>query len=500
MAARTKAAKGLAWLIGGRLGSAVLSIISTAVLARLLTPADFGVVAATMLVLALANVIFDGAFGINLMRKKELHPADVRTTLTVGLLVSGLLVAILIIASPAIERFFKFQGLAHVLMVCSVVIPFKAVFAIATALLQRAGRFRFIAFATLAGQLFGYILLGIPLSLAGCGVWSLVAAMVMAGFVEALFTSLAAKLSFRPQLDAGVVRDIRNTSLFSVGNMLSWVANTAANTIVGATMGAAGLGLYSRGWKLLDLVVAATADPLSRVVRPMFARLHGEEERLARAFMSALGLAVPGYAVASVLLAIQAPLIVDLALGHQWTATVPVAQILFATLVPRCAFKISEDFAVAIGRSAAAALRQGLYAVLMIAGTLIGVRYSIVAVAFGVSAAITLFYIASMVYAIRVGRISASAVLGIHLKAALLVGAIAVTDLGTLHLLSGLPLLLKHLAGGAVGGLTALILLFSTLRFWLGDEDADYVMKAIATARARLPGLRRAGTDRGDSV
>src|SRR5262249_23207965 len=162
-----------------------------------------------------------------------LREEDVRTTLTAGLLLALLILTTVICVAPLAETFFGYPGLGLVLAVSSATIPLKAVAAIATAKLQREGQFRFIAGRSLRAQAIGYILVGIPLSLLGAGLWALVAAMVVAGAAEATFAAAFARLSFRPAWDRQALQDVRATSLFSVANVMNWIANAGANAIVG---------------------------------------------------------------------------------------------------------------------------------------------------------------------------------------------------------------------------------------------------------------------------
>ena len=484
MSGASKIAQGLLWLVSGRLAGAALSVASTAVIARLLTPADFGVVAAAMVVLSLANVVFDGAFGVNLMRKKVLRLEDIRTTLTTGLLLSFLIVATVVYVAPGVERFFGIPHVGLVLAASSVTIPFKAVFAIAIAKLQRERKFKAIAGTSLFGQFAGYILVGIPLSLLGAKVWALVGALVVAGAAEAGMAAVLARLSFRPAWDLDALRDVRGTSFYSVANVMNWAANVGANAIIGRTMGAGDLGYYSRGWKLLDLLVAATATPLSKVLLPKFSQLHGERERLENALLNALGIVLPTYAVASVLLTLQAPLIVAISLGHQWDATIPVVQVLFATLLPRCGYKVSENFAVAIGKSAAAAVRQGIYAAMMVAGAIAGSSYGIVGVAVGISAAITIFYTISMAYVVSAGKVSGWAVIMVHLKAALLAVCVMLVDGIVLELLGPLSMWAKQLIAGTSGAVAVLGLILAAPRFFLGEANVGSLLQMLDALRS----------------
>lgn len=484
-------AKGMISLVGGRLGNALLSLASTAVLARLLSPGDFGVMAASWILLALANVLFDGAFGQNLLRKRSARVEDVRTTLTLGLMLAMLLVVCIALAAHRIEAFFGFPHLAGVVTVSAIVIPCKAVFAVATSQLQIQGRFGVMASGTVAAAFVGNFLVGIPLGLWGCGVWALVAAAVVTGMAEAAILATSAHLPLRPLLDRQAMHDVFSASYFSLANVMNWAANTGSNAVVGRVMGDASLGLYSRGWKLLDLFVAASATPLSRVLLPSFAKLRDDAARLRGALVDVLALVLPGYAAASVLLTLHAPLIVALALGSKWTGTIPIAQIMFATVLPRCAVKVSENFAVANGRARSTATRQGLYAVLMIGGTLIGTQWGVVGVALAASAAICGFYLVSMRYATRLGGVDILTSLRLHGKALGLAGMIAAADAGTLWLLSAHGLVARHVAAAAAGMLAGIGFAALAPEFWFGARNAAKLRAARAKAAARVARFQR---------
>ena len=475
MTSRSKTLDGFTLLVSGRIGNAFISIISTAILARLLSPNDFGVVSAALLVVALANVIFDGAFGISLVKNSALTEADQRTSLTVALLVSFVLAGLVIVFSPSIETFFRSDAVGDLIAIAALTIPFKAIFAVSSAMLQRAGRFGSIAAGTLVGQLAGNVAVAVPMAFYGMGPWALVVGIMVSGAVEACYVAFRSRVSFYPQLERHALRDLAGSSLFSAANVMNWVANAGANAVVGRSMGFHDLGIYSRGWKLLDLVVGITATPLSRVLLPAFSSRRDDPTRLSGALHQALHIAVPAYACLSAFLVSQAPIIVYLALGPQWGQTTIVAQLFFAALVPRCAFKISENFAVAVGRSGAALIRQFIYATLMVSGAVIGLQYGVSGVALMTSCAVTLFYIMSLGFALRIGKLSPLPVIWIHLKAGILAAIVGVADVSFVWLFPDWGLFLSHLAGAASGLVVLVVLLSVAPTFWLGPAGDLYV-------------------------
>jgi O-antigen/teichoic acid export membrane protein/polysaccharide pyruvyl transferase WcaK-like protein len=467
-------------MVLGRLASGLLGLASTAVLARLLSPSDFGLMAAAFVVLSLSNVIFDGAFGLHLVTKGHLRTADIRTTLAASLLLSGVVMLCVILTAPAVQSFFGFPGLALNLAVSSVIIPAKSVFSVAASMLQRLGKFGKLATASVLGQFVGYILVAVPMAFSGSGVWSLVAALVIASFIEAAAAATFARLPLSFAWDKQALLDIRTSGPFSASAVLNWIAITGSNTIIGHQMSAHGLGLYSRSWKLLDVITAATAAPMSKVLLPSFARLNEDVGRARSAFVRTLGVILPLFSVSSALAVVQAPIIVELTLGAKWMGAIPVAQVLFAALVPRCTYKVSENFAFALGSPKAAAARQGIYAILMVVGALMGVQYGIIGVAVSTSIAITIFYVFSMSYAVRIGRIGVGAVCGLHLSALLLAALVAGIDAAIISSLHDLPSFVKHALGCAGGGIAGSLAILCLPRLVLGHENAIAMRKILA--------------------
>jgi O-antigen/teichoic acid export membrane protein len=464
-------AAGLSWLFLARLSVLGLSFASTAVLARLLAPKDFGVMAAAMVVIALSSALFEGSFGMGLVQKLNLEDKFIAATFWTAVALSGTLFFLITATSPLVERFFGFPRLAGIITLTSATLVFKAVGSVSSALLQRQSRYQALAAASLVSYFFGYCLLTTAMAFAGYGVWSLAAGAVASGAIETAMLAYAAKpvVRFRPNMK-GTMQVIRANGLFTLTQFLNWSANSGGNTIVGRSLGAEPLGVYSRAWKLLDIAVSATGTPLYRVLFPAFARLQTDLPAARRAFLRALGIAVPVFAVISAVLVIHSRALVLIALGPKWTDTVLVAQILFAAFIPRNAFKISEGLTFGFGRSRAAAFRQGVYAVMMVCGSIVGVRYGPVGVATAVSISITLFYILSLSYAMRLVATNARALLVIHIQGLLLIVFPILSEVLVLFLTAHWNFWFGQLAAGGAGLVSLAAVFFWAPHWWIGEQ------------------------------
>jgi PST family polysaccharide transporter len=211
------------------------------------------------------------------------------------------------------------------------------------------------------------------------------------------------------------------------------------------------------------------------------------QEDLPRArasFERVLALSIPFFAVLSALLVLHARAIVLVALGPKWMDTIPVAQILFCALVPRCTYKVSESLAFAFGRSGAAAVRQGLFAAMIIGGSIVGARFGAPGVAVAASLSITAFYVVSMGFAARLVGLRGWSLALAHLRAAVLAACVGGADfLVGAFVEARLGFWPGELAGAAVGGIAVLALFCTIPRAWLGHD----LSTLRAQLRARLP-------------
>jgi len=426
------AAGGLAWLIAGRSSNIALSIVTTAILSRFLTPQQFGELVPVMIVISLSMAVFDGTFGVGIIRSPQLDRERVRVALGNCLLVAGVLAAVLIAGSPLIERFFHFDHLAELIAASTIVILLRAVFVIACAVLQRERRYKEISLASLVAAPFGSLIVSVPLAIAGYGAWSLLMGTISMGLVETVIVARKAKLPWRVTISRAGLSELGATEgFFALNQLLNWAALSSTNIVAGHVLGLTQLGYYSRSWRLLDIAVSATSGPMQRVLVPVFAGLQNGGTGARDRFERALAVAVPVFAVAGMLACLHAEAIVRALLGKQWLATIPLVQILFSALVARCGYKVSESVLVGFGRARSAALRQLLYLVALASGALIAVRWQSVGVALSTSVAVWLFYGLSLGQAVRLVRASVARVAAIHARAAALA-----TLLALFHLLS----------------------------------------------------------------
>lgn len=329
----SRAASSVAWLTGQTWVVKVGGFVTIVILARVLTPTDFGLVAVAMTVVPVVYLLSDLGFGTYLMQASAAGATVVSTAFWYSALSGLLLAGGLVATAPLLELIFGVPGVAAVIAAMSPAVVFASLAAVPIALLRRALRFRALALQAAVAAVAAQIV-AILLALAGAGVWALVAQVCVAQAVTALAAWIAAawhpSWRFSPH-------DFRTMFTFGtkvVGvNVIAMARQWAENAIITNVLGAAALGQLSIAQRLVQTgqeVAGAAIAPVSTVV---FSRVRDDRPRLERGYDRALGLSMLVITPAMTGILVTAPLLVPLLFGPQWTAAIPVAQALAVAAV-----------------------------------------------------------------------------------------------------------------------------------------------------------------------
>ncbi len=475
---------GMAWLTGGRLAAISLSFVSIAILARLLSPADFGAMAAAMLVIELAGVIFEGTLAANIVQKKIVSRRYIANAFWLAAGMGVLLMLLAMLLAPLIQRFFGFPSLAAMITVASLSLLPRGCASISAALLRRRGAFSTVARTSLLCNLLAYAVIANGLAFAGFGVWSLVMGALCGTAFESLANIWLARIPLKQKFSFRLARMIFTSGgYFFLMQLCNWAARTGANMVIGHRLGAGPLGIYSRGWRLMDLITSATAAPMQNVLFPKFSRMQDDAPRARAAFSKALAVAVPFFAVLSAYVCIHAKAIVLIVLGQKWLETADVVQVLFLALMPRCCYKIAESVSLGFGHARQAAARQAVFAVMMIGGAMLGVGGGPAQVALYISIAVAIYYFMTIVAAARAVNLSFGKVAAIHLRALAAFIIAGALDYAVMALFPGEWFWISQSAGGIVSLLLSTTLFAVIPARWIGDDMAPLREKLFSYCR-----------------
>ncbi|MEO8598334.1 MAG: lipopolysaccharide biosynthesis protein [bacterium] len=369
------------WVALSQGARVVSQLVSMTVLARLLAPEAYGLMALAAIVTNLAYLFRDMGTAAAVIQAKEVSPVMASTVhwTNVGL---GLLIGVLIATTaPLMASVFHEAGLANVLYLLAFVFPMTGLSVLHQALLERESKFSIVASAEIVAALTG-LAVALMLAWRGAGVLSLVFQIIAATLVST--TIIVLRSTFRPgmhwsvQAFKSIARFSGNLSLF---NIVLYFSRNSDSMVIGRILGTAVLGVYSMAYRVMLFPLQNMTFVVSRVLYPIMSRKQDDVADVARLYLKAVGfIAFLTAPLMAGLFALREPF-VNLLLGEKWHASA----VILAWLAPVGFIQslVSTTGTVLMSRgSTGLMLRLGLLgAVLQVGAFVVGARWGIEGVA-----------------------------------------------------------------------------------------------------------------------
>lgn len=389
----TKTLRAMFWAGAGTGGQAVLQLLILAILARLLSPADFGLVAVGMVAISFTEIFSQIGVGPALVQKKDLSSTDLATAQTIAICSSCVLFLAIWASSGLIQSLFSAPGAAAIVQCLGVVFIIQGLSVCAEATLQRELAFKKLAVINLASQALGYGLVSVIAAQHGFGYWSLVWGQITKSALKTVFLLVSVR-TFKLGFNYASALSMMNFGVgFTLAKVCNFVALQCDNFVVGRYLGVGPLGIYTRAYHFIEMAAVFVGHALDQVLFPAMASIQTEIPRLERAYRRAVDAVMLLLLPLSAIALAGAQEIVWLLLGPQWGEVVLPLQVLLVALAFRAGYRVSDSLSRAMGAVYRRAWRQFFYAIAALVGAYIGRRWGIAGVAAGVSLAILLNYI-----------------------------------------------------------------------------------------------------------
>ena len=316
---------GLQWNALGSAVSAVLHIVMAAILARLLSPAAFGLVALASVFLRFADYFSRAGITQALIQKHSLSRDDIRAGFTLSVAFGTAFGVSTILLAPLAGRFAEDPELVPVLQLLSLGLLLNGLGAPSVALLRRHLRFKELAMLNLGSYVAGYAIVGISMALAGAGVYALVAASLTQTAVKAIAAYALIRHPLMPTLSRASHRAILGFGSRITGiSILEFLRSNLDTLAVGRWAGSTQLGFYNRANMLADLPAYHLSNSLSQVLFPSFSAIQSELRRLRNAYLSAVGATAAIIFPLNAGMAVSARELILVILGPQWVGAIEV--------------------------------------------------------------------------------------------------------------------------------------------------------------------------------
>ncbi|WP_084544405.1 lipopolysaccharide biosynthesis protein [Chroogloeocystis siderophila] len=479
---------GLFWVISGAGFQAILRLVVFIILARLLTPADFGIVNAASIVIGFSEIFSLLGVGPAIVQRPNLEDSHLRTGFTVSVFFGLLMASFLWLFSPSLANFFQMEELTLVIRVLVLVFPLHSISVIAESLLQRELQFRWLTSINLASFIVGYGIVGVSLALASFGIWALVGATLSQAATNSLILLIIKPHPKLPQFDRAAFDDlIHFGGGFTIARIFNYIATQGDYLVVGRWLGAEALGLYGRAYQLMVLPANLLGQALDKVLFPAMAKVQEEPKRLAIAYRRSITLIALIILPTSAALFALSPEIIHLLLGPAWTGAIIPFQILTIGMLFRTSYKVSDSLARAKGAVYKRAWIQGVYATLILAGAWLGHYWGISGVAIGVLIALSINFLLMAQLSLRLTFITWRDLFAAHIPASCfaVITYVSVWLIATFMRSLFIPnLAIISIAGTITLAFSLLLSLLIPQTFW--GVDAIWLFNTIANTYKRF--------------
>lgn len=280
MSIKKRTLSGLIWIFAEQIGSKLIQFIIGIILARLLSPTEFGLIGMLMIFISVSEGISSGGFIQALIRKGKVTETDYNTTFFYNFFVAIILFAILYLVSPFIANFYNETQLTDLLRFLLIIIIIDSFSFVQRAKIYKRQDFKLFAKSSFISQIVSGII-GISMALKGYGPWSLVVKMVVSHFLNALILIVLNRWVPKLHFSLNSFKE-----LFSFGarilasQIIERIYNNIYLVVIGKFFNSADLGYYTRANMFKNLVSEQLTSSIQKVSLPLMSDIQSEEERL----------------------------------------------------------------------------------------------------------------------------------------------------------------------------------------------------------------------------
>lgn len=325
---KQKTISGMLWSGVQRFGTMGIAFISNIVLARLLSPDDYGCIGMLAIFITVSNTFVDGGFGSALIQKKEPTQRDYSTIFWWNLFLSIVIYGILYLGAPYVAQFYRIPLLSQVLRVQGVILIINALNIIQSNQLRKRLNFRKLAVVNIVSQLVG-VSVAIVTAWYGWGVWALVAQQIVASSMTSILLwtlnrwlpDVAFSMeSFKQLFGFG--------SFILCSNLINTFCNNVQGLLIGRFFTSATMGYYTQARKLEDVASHSFTSIIEQVSYPVLSKFQSDNKAMRDALYKLVStLVYISFPIMLMLIILGEPLIM-LLYGEKWLPSIPYFQIL----------------------------------------------------------------------------------------------------------------------------------------------------------------------------
>lgn len=319
-------AGGSAWMLGLRFLQRGIGFVSTIILARLLVPSDFGIVAMAMAIYALVDMIGEFGFDLALIQNQDAERRHYDTAWTFNVIYRSLSALALALAAPFVANAFDEPRVEAVIQVIALAALAQGFENIGIVAFRKELRFNLEFNFRLAKKLIAFVVT-VSLAFVLQNYWALVVGILSSHIASVVLSYLMH--SYRPRPSFSATRELFSFSGWVfLNSLIRYARMHGPELLLGKLAGAGGLGVYRIAHEVATLPTTELYAPIMRVVFPGFSKISHNRPRLREAYLSMQGVVATVTLPAGIAIIVLADPLVRLLLGVQWLAAIPLIQII----------------------------------------------------------------------------------------------------------------------------------------------------------------------------
>jgi len=328
MSLKQAATSSIKWSLVSQIGRQVMQFVTTAILARLLSPSDFGLLGMATIVIVFIDLFKDLGTSAAVIQRKSLSDTLLNSIFWINVFVGLLGMVILLIFSPLIATFYQEPRLIAVLRVLSLSFFISGISILQKAILERNLAFNRLAKIELTAIVVGSVI-GIGSALLNLGVWSLVYQTLTVMTVTTILLLVATRWKPKIIFSWTEIKAVTSYSLNLTGfNILNYFNRNADYLLIGKFLGSEALGYYTLAYRLMVYPLQNISTVIGRVMFPVFSQIQDDDKRFRVAYLKVIGtIAMVTFPIMVGLWALAEPFILTL-FGPQWQSVIWLLMIL----------------------------------------------------------------------------------------------------------------------------------------------------------------------------
>lgn len=343
--------KATSWSLIQRVGTMIISFFTNMVLARLLSPDDFGCVGLILTLVSVADLLVDAGLGQSLIQKQDVNSKDISTVFTTNILLSSLFFAIIFTIAPWLESFMNVPKLALYLRVEAVTIIVRSLYVVHNAMLNKQLNFKVLAKVSIGASLTSSFF-AIIMAACGLGVWSLIGKNFLMHLTFCILYRFNIKVNTSLSINKESLKQLFSFGWFvSLSSLIDVLYTNLASFIIGKRYTVEQLGYYTQAQNLKQIPVYSLSMVISQVLFPMFAKEQDDVDKIKIQTQKIMTMATALiFPLMLCLVVVAEPLIVFL-YSSKWIVSVPYFRILCIAGLVNILIHINRSVLMALGLS-----------------------------------------------------------------------------------------------------------------------------------------------------